>query len=102
MRKGIWTTVAGCLLGLASQAVGATHSGDTSHLVEPNSCRTHLHALVAYLKETAQLEGRMLIVEWHRDNSVVLRCTEFRQHMWCQDEELHIEYSDVVPEALGN
>ena len=44
----------------------------------------------------------MLVVEWHRDNSVALRCTDFRQHMWCQDEELHIKYSDAVPEALGN
>ena len=44
----------------------------------------------------------MLIEEWHRDNSVALRCIEFTQHMWCQDEELHIEYTDAVPEALGN
>lgn len=97
MGKGIRAIIAGCALGLASQALGTMYSGDGRHFDEFDSCHSHLHALVAILEETAQLEGRVLVVEWNRDGSVTLYCADFSQHIWCQDEELHIDYSDPAP-----
>jgi hypothetical protein len=99
MKKGIRAIIAGCALGLASQGMGTLDSGDSDHVINPESCHGHLHTLVTYLQETALLEGRQIIVEWQHDGSVTLRCADFTQHMWCQDEELHIEYGDAVPQA---
>ena len=96
------TIIIGFTLGLASQATGTLGSGDDSHFLESDSCHSHLHALVAHLEETARLEGRALVVEWRRDGSVIVRCPDFSQNLWCQDGELHIEFNDPVPEGPGN
>ena len=96
MRKGVQGFITGCALGLASQAIATAGSAGSGHLIEPGSCHSHIHALVAYLEETARLEGSMLVVEWRRDGSVVLRRADFTQHLWCQDEELHIEFGDAA------
>lgn len=59
-------------------------------------CRHHLHTLVAYLKETAQLEGKHFSAEWRQDGSVVIRCTGFSQYIWCDDGEFHIRFGDPI------
>ena len=102
MRKGIRTLIIGSTLGLASQATGTVGSGDGSHFLESDSCRSHLHALVAHLEETAKLEGRTLVIKWQRDGSVIVSCPDFSQCLWCQDGELHIEFDDPEPEGPGN
>lgn len=99
MRKGIRKIVAVCFLGLAAQAMGTIDSEGSDHMIAPGSCHCHLHALVAYLKETAQLEGSMLVVEWRLDGSVVLHREDFTQRLWCDGEALHIDFSDTWPEA---
>ena len=98
MRKGFRTIIAGCALALASHAMGIMESEQGEPLDANKTCLGHLHTLVAYLRETARLEGKMLVVEWHRDGSVILRCADFTQHMWCQDQELHIEFGDALSE----
>ena len=102
MRKGIRTIFTGCALGLASQTLGTMDSGDGGHLVGFDSCHGHLHALVDYLQETAQLEGKTLAVEWRDDGTAVVRCSDFSQYIWCEDGEMHIEFGDPVPEGPDN
>jgi len=98
MRKAISNLTFGFFLGLAHPALGSIEPGDRDHPVEGSSCRTHLQALVADLKETAILEGRALIVEWRDDMSVLLHCDDFIQRMWCQGEELHVDFDGPLPE----
>ena len=66
-------------------------------------CRCEMHALVSYLKETAQLEGDWLHVEWHPDGSVSVCDGDFCQHIWCEGHEMHIEFGDApVDEEDGS
>ena len=96
MRKGIRAIGIGLALGLACQVTGTMDPGDGSHLLQSDSCRRHLHALVAYHRETAGSEGRTLVVEWQHDASVTLRWKDLVQHMWCQHGELHIDFSEPL------
>lgn len=99
MRKGIRAIGIGLALGLACQVTGTVDPGDGRHLLKSDACRRHLHALVAYHRGTAELEGTTLVVEWHHDASVTLRWEDLVQHMWCQHEELHIDFSEPSPDT---
>jgi len=102
MRKGIRTIIIGFALSFASQATGTVDSGDGGHMAESDSCHSHLHALVDYLEETAQLEGKTLAVEWRDDGTAVVHCSDFSQYIWCDDGEMHIQFRDPAPEGLEN
>ena len=99
MRTAIWTVITGCLLGHAPLGLGTVATGEGNQFVEPGSCHSHLHALVAHLVETAQLEGRTLVVEWHSDGSVALHCPDFTQRVRCQGGTLHIHFGDALRQA---
>ena len=97
MRKAIRPSAAGCILWLVSRALIAAPAGVDAYPETSDPCRHHLHALVAYLKETAALEDKRLSAEWREDGSVVIRCSDFSQYMWCEDHELHIRFGDPIP-----
>ena len=96
MRKGIQSLIAGWAFGLASQAMSTAHFEADEFADDFNPCRHHLNTLVAYLKETAQLEGKRCSAEWRPDGSVVIRCSDFSQYMWCHDGELHVRFGDPI------
>ena len=60
---------------------------------ETNGCRDQLTALVAYLKEAAEIEGTFLRVE-HAENLTILNYSDFEQQMQCIDGALHINIGD--------
>ena len=88
----------GFFLGYASSTWGVVESEVYGHPVEVDSCHAQLQTLVTYLKETAFLEGRTLTVEWRHDGAVVLRSIDFVQHMWCEGEEMHIDFDEPMRE----
>jgi len=85
---------AGCALGITYQAMGISHVEEDDHFNGVDSYRAHLYALVVHLEEKAQLEGKPLLVKWRHDGSVMVRCADFIQRMWCQAGELHIDYNE--------
>jgi hypothetical protein len=82
--------VAGWVLGFASKGRSAVPSESAESPESFDPCRHHMHALISYMKETAELEGKEFAVEWQADGSAMVRCTDSTQYMWCQDGELHI------------
>lgn len=64
---------------------------------ETDTCPNHLNALVIYLEETAQIEGRTLVVDWREDGTVMLYYDDFAQHMWCEDGTLQVHCGGPVP-----
>ena len=96
MPRGIQSIVAGCAFALASQTMSIAHSESDSFPDAFDPCRHHLRTLVAYLRETEQLEDQPFSVEWRQDCSVVIRCRDFSQYMWCDDGELHIRFGDPI------
>lgn len=74
--------------------MGTTHAEEDNRFDGLDSCHAHLHALVVYLEETAQLEGKGLLVKWRHDGSVLIHCIDFIQQMRCQNGQLHIDYSE--------
>jgi hypothetical protein len=87
----IRTLVAGCLLCLAAPGQTALPSEGRDGFEEADACRGRMNALVVYLEETAELEGKSHDVEWRTDGGVVLHYDAFAQWMWCDGATLHVE-----------
>ena len=66
---------------------------DPAPYVETGGCRVQLTELVAYLKETAEIEGIVLSVEYAK-NTTILNHPNFAQHMTCIGGVLQIEIKD--------
>ena len=94
LRSIAWVIVAGWILGFASKGISAVHSESFESPESFDPCRHHMHALISYLKETAELEGKVFAVEWQADGSAMVHCTDSTQYMWCQDGELHIRLEE--------
>ena len=80
----------------------ATPSEEREGLNERETCSDSLNALVSYLDETAKIEGTSLRVERKVEGAILLHYEDLRQHMQCQDGELHIDTRDPPPTMVGN
>ena len=81
-----------CITAMLSSA-SADIAKSFAPSAEANRCRDQLTELVAYLKETAEIEGTFLRVE-HAENQTNLNYLAFEQKMQCIDGALHIYISD--------
>ncbi|MBT8429718.1 MAG: hypothetical protein KJN79_07365 [Gammaproteobacteria bacterium] len=43
---------------------------------------------------TASLEGESLDVKWISNEEAILYHDAYSQHVWCQDDEMHIAFGD--------
>lgn len=86
--------VAGSVFGLVWQTALATPSESAATAVSNVTCSENLDALVAYMKETAEVEGRSVQIEREGDGVVLLHDEGFLQHMQCRNGELHIDVQD--------
>ena len=86
--------VAGSVFGLVWQTALATPSKSAATAVSNVTCSENLDALVAYMKETAEVEGRSVQIEREGDGVVLLHDEGFLQHMQCRNGELHIDVQD--------
>lgn len=96
MRQKFKRFVAACIVSLVSGPVASSHTtdGEDSNLI--SECPRHLHALISYHQETANLEGRSLEVNWKSNGEAILYHDTYTQHIWCQNEELHIDFGDAT------
>ena len=86
--------VVGWVYGLLWQTALATSSENAAASVGNVTCSKNLDALVAYTKETAEVEGRFVSIERKADGVVLLHDEDFVQQMRCRDGELHIDVRD--------
>ena len=99
---GIGAIIAGCALGFTLQVALAAPSVERDGFNERETCSESLNALVSYLEETAQIEGRSLRVERKIEGTILLHYEDFLQHMQCLGGELHIDTRDPPPTMVGN
>jgi hypothetical protein len=102
VRDGFRGLFAGCMLCLASPGQTTLPPEGRGGFEGGDACPGRLNALVVYLEETAQIEGRSLYVEWRTDGAVVLHYDGFSQWMWCDGAILHVECRRPVPVAPGD
>lgn len=78
-----------CMAALLSPALGGVDKEPepSRHL---DGCSVHLNNLVSYLRETAEIEGVALSIEYSAGGAI-LNYPEFSQHMQCIDEAMHID-----------
>lgn len=82
-RNGIRLTCAFYAFVLSSQAVSVPGPQVADLPQVYDDCHRHLHGLVAYLNEVAEVEGQSFSAHWQQDGCVVIRYTEFLQFMGC-------------------
>ena len=90
------STSALCIMLMLSPALAGV-GGNVSPRGVNDGCHVQLEELVGYLKETAQLEGAALRVEYV-DNRVNLSYPDFAQHLQCVDGVMHIHIGDPESE----
>ena len=64
-----------------------------------DKCHRHLHGLVSYLRETAEVEGLSFETYWQKDGSVLVRSTDYSQHMRWVEGVMQIRFDDPVPSS---
>lgn len=91
MRSAVPCLAVAFCLALSSPMSATTQDDAEAETNAFESCSSNLRGLVAYLEETAQLEGRSITTEWRPDGSVVLHYEGFAQHMWRDGGVMHID-----------
>lgn len=94
MRQEYKRFVAACLISFFSGSVASMHAIDGNDSEIISECARQLHALIAYHQVTASLEGESLDVKWISNEEAILYHDAYSQHVWCQDDEMHIAFGD--------
>ena len=89
--KGVTTA---WTVSVSGQTAFAVPGENLEYFDASETCTEHLLSVVNYLNEIAKLEGKSVEIRWETDKKVWLIYEDLVQRMWCQGEDMHVDYPE--------